>query len=180
MVLLWPFSLVQKYMWYIKCLSTQVRLYVARKSKSFQWISCSVLTPYRCSWWGPCISTPLSVLGPLWEEQYRQTKDLKKKVNLHSPAVLLGRFCHPSHLSDLILLTYVVFTSHSKLCLLGLVLLLLHKVHLVCTAGVVHRHHVAWVLQWRCFGLCLEAQLIQACFDKAKCVCCEKHLHSKL
>ena len=101
-------------------------------------------------------------------------------MHLHSPVVLSGWLLYPSELSDSMLPACMVLTAHSQLSPLGLGLVLLHRGRLVPAAGAVRRHHAACVVSRRGFGLRLEAQLIQACFDKVKRVCCEKHLHSKL
>jgi len=99
-------------------------------------------------------------------------------MRLHSPAVLPGWLLYPSGLSDSLLPACVVLPAHAQLSLLrpGL----LWGGCCVRAAGAVLSQCTACVLPGRCFALRLEAPLIQACFDKVKCVCCEKHLHSKL
>lgn len=96
-------------------------------------------------------------------------------MHLHGPVAFIS-----IRAVRLVLLACVLLPADSPRSPLGLGLLLPYGERLVPAAGAARRHSAACVVLRRCFGLQLELQLIQACFDKVKCVCCEKHLHSKL
>lgn len=156
--------------WYLKYLFTQERWYVVCKSMSLQWVSCSVLTPMDAGGEGYTSLLHSQNEGLCGESNIDKPWDvLEKETHPHGRAVLPGwlvRAVGPDA-------PCLVLPAHSRLPPRGLGPVLPSWGRRVPAAGALQ-------VSRRGFGLRLEAQMIQARFDKVKRVCCEKHLHSKL
>lgn len=121
---------------------------------------------HGCCWWGLHIPTPLAEVGPLRGQQGRQTLRKTGKRNTpskgmhpHSPLVLPECLLYLSELSEWRLpASLLMLRSH---CWAGAAL----QGSLFPTAGAV-----TGPMQpgGRGFGLWMNVQLIQTCFDKAK------------
>lgn len=134
---------------------------------------------HGCCWWGLCIPTSLAEVGPLRAEQERQTLKRTGKRNahsrgmhFHSPLVLPGCLLHLSELSEWRLPACMGLTANPQLSPLGW--------DWGCCTGIpvshwwsCNRGHAACGVSGRGFGVWVKMQLIQICFDKVRCVCCE-------